>query len=129
MNGGVLLLILMVAGIAVVSGLGYFSKRKLTSNRERMDVAAIHAHVSDEVSLEVFRDVLSKVGQAYSIDPKLIRPEDPLAEFLKADSWALDAGTEQLNRWLVENGVDEQPTSAVTVLDLARLLESRSQRA
>lgn len=34
MSDGSLWMVLIVAGIAVVAGLGYLSRRKLTSNRE-----------------------------------------------------------------------------------------------
>lgn len=127
MSDGSLWMALIVAGIAAVAGLGYLSRRKLTSNREPMDVEVLHAHISDEVGLDVLRDVLDNLGHAYRIDPKLIRPGDCLADLLKADSWLLDAGTESLNRWLVEKGVGEQSPAPVTVLDLARLLESGRQ--
>jgi hypothetical protein len=127
MNGGVLFIALAISGAALVAALGYVSKRKLTSNREPMGLEAIHSHVSDRVSLEVFREVLYEIGRAYSVDPKLIRPEDSMDEFAKADSWQLDAGAEKLSQWLIENGVNGCPPD-LTVLDLARCVESRRPR-
>lgn len=128
MSSGILWLLLIAIGIAAVIGIGYFSKRKLTSGREPIEMAANHARVSDQVSFEALRDVLNAIGRAYSLDPKFLRPEDSLDNLLRADSWTLGAGAEKLNQWLVENGLDEQPTSAKTVLDLAQLVDDSRRR-
>lgn len=125
MNGGVLWLTLVGAGIASIVGFMYFSRRKLTAGREPMDMEAVHAYVSAEVSLEGLRDVLNSVGQAFSIDPRLLRPEDSLTGLLNADSWQLDAGTEKINKWLADKGLEERLAPEATILDLAKLLGSR----
>lgn len=123
MSGAILWIVLLLAGIAVVAGFRYFGRRKLVSQRKPEDIATIHARVSEEVSFDVLRDVLQAVGQAYALDPALIRLEDSLEQLMNADSWSLDAGTEKLNQWLVSNGLGEQPRHVRTVLELARLVE------
>jgi hypothetical protein len=123
MSSGALWLVLIVAGVAAVLIFGYMHKRRLTMGREAIELMVIHGQVADQVSFEVLRDVLSQIGHAYSIDPRMIRPEDALERFSDTDSWMLDAGTERLNKWLIENGLEDSPTSAKTVLDLALLIQ------
>lgn len=125
MNGGALWLTFIVAGMAVVAGFGYLSKRRLTSGRELIDIATSHARVSDQVSLEVLGDVMNAIAQAYGVDPRALRPEDLLETLYRADSWFLDAGTEKLNQWLFSNGFSDQSIPAKTILELARLVEDR----
>lgn len=129
MNGGALFIVLAISGAILVAVLGYVSKRQLTSNREPLDFETIHSRVSDKVNFDVFREVLYEIGRAYSVDPKLIRPEDSLAKFAESDSWQLGAGTEKLSQWLIENRVNGHSTPASTVLDLAQRVESCRSRS
>lgn len=129
MSGAVLWIVLVFGGISVVAGLRYLGRRKLVSRRKPEEITVVHARVSEEVSLDVLRDVMQAVGHAYSLDPALIRPEDSLEQFMDADSWSLDAGTEKLNRWLVSNGLDENLRRAQTVLELACLVEEARKRS
>jgi hypothetical protein len=75
------------------------------------------------VSLDTFTRVFRALGEAYSLDPRLIRPDDSLKRLLDMDSWVLDAGTEKLNRWLNSIGVEDITVKPVTVLDLLLLVE------
>lgn len=129
MSGAVLWIVLVLGGISVVAGLRYLGRRKLVSRRKPEEITAIHARVSEEVSLDALRDVMQAVGQAYALDPALIRPEDSLEQFMNADSWSLDAGTEKLNQWLISNGLGEQPRHVRTVLELASLVEEARKRS
>lgn len=123
MSGAVLWVALVLCGIFVVASFRYLGRRKLISRRKPEEIIAIHARVSEEVSLNALRDVMQAVGRAYVIDPKLIRPEDSLQKIAAVDSWSLDGGTERLNQWLISNGLSEQPQYVKTVLELARIVE------
>ena len=83
----------------------------------------IHRSVAGNVTLDTFTKVFHALGEAYSVDPRLIRPEDSLKKLLDADSWALDAGTEKLNRWLTSVGIEKVTDQPSTVLDLLVLVE------
>jgi len=41
------------------------------------------------------------------------------------DSWVLDAGTDKLNQWLIQIGIDESAKQPSTVLDLLLLVERK----
>lgn len=106
---------------------GFFlsrERRKITRGREPKSVAAIYESISENVSFDVFRDLLQEMGNAYSLNPELIRPDDDLKSFARYDSWRLGDGTERLERWMLENGVDASHIAAETVLDLARIVEA-----
>jgi len=124
MSGGIAFVFLILAGVAAVLGFGYTSKLRLTAGRKPMSVDDTYRFVSSNVGVEAFRAVMYGVGESYSINPELIRPGDPLSGFIKADSWLLGAGTERLNKWLADNGLDADLRSSLTVLDLARALEN-----
>jgi len=83
---------------------------------------------SSKVSFEAFEQVLVAIGDAYSLDPRLLRPEDQLSKLLDMESWVLDTGTEKLNKWLLDAGVATVEARISTVLDLVLLFEaSKSQ--
>jgi len=128
MSDDVVVPALIATSIAAVIVFRFLSRRRLMVGRSPMAAALIHAPVASEVSLDVFQEVLQVLGTAYAIDPALIRAEDLLDRLLEADSWTLHAGTERLEHWLQENGVDTPSTPPLTVLDLARLVESHRQQ-
>ena len=88
-----------------------------------MTFEEIHRSVAGKVALDTFTKVFHALGEAYSVDPRLIRPEDSLKKLLDADSWVLDAGTEKLNRWLTSIGIERISDQPSTVLDLLVLVE------
>ena len=116
---------LIAAGIVAVIVFRLFAVRRLRLNRKPLDFQEIHLAVADQVSLDTLTLVFQMLGDAYGVEPRLIRPNDPLKRFFDLDSWTLDMGTEKLNKWLQSIGmahVDAQPT---TVLDLLLLVEAR----
>jgi len=123
MGGGPLFLVLIFCGVAAVAFFGWASRLHLVADRKVVDLDELYIFVSSKVDIKVFRAVMRGVGESYSINPELIRPEDPLSRFIKADSWLLGAGTERLNDWLSDNGLDAHLASSLTVLELAQALE------
>ena len=94
-----------------------------------MKLEEIHRSVANRVTVDTFVKVFDALGDAYSIDPRLIRPEDSLKKLLDADSWVLDAGTEKMNRWLTSVGIESVSRQPSTVLDLLLLVEQKLQNA
>lgn len=81
------------------------------------------SEVRNRVSAEVFNEVWSKVGDAFSIDPRLVRPDDTLKSLNAIDSWNLGKGGDALSQWL-ENKQLGKPPALETVLDLALWIEA-----
>ena len=123
MGGGPIFLVLILCGVAAVAFFGWVSRLHLVADRKPVDVGDLYLSVSSKVDIAALRAVMRGVGESYSINPELIRPEDPLSGFIKADSWLLGAGTERLNEWLADNGLDAHLASSLTVLELAQALE------
>lgn len=116
---------LIATGIVAVIVFRLLAVRRLGRNRKPLDFQEIHHAVADQVSLDTLTLVFEMLGDAYGVEPRLIRPNDPLKHLFDSDSWTLDMGTEKLNKWLQSIGmahVDAQPT---TVLDLLLLVEAR----
>ncbi|MCS6304870.1 MAG: hypothetical protein H8K07_14595 [Nitrospira sp.] len=118
---------LIAIGIMAVITFRYFSIRRITFNRTPIDLQAIHRSIADKASLDTVKQVFHVLGDAYLVDPRLIRLDDSLRSFSNADSWQLDVGTEQLNKWLQSIGIKEIETQPNTVLDLLLLVESRNK--
>ncbi|WP_209019043.1 hypothetical protein WCN79_21420 [Xanthomonas axonopodis pv. vasculorum] len=83
----------------------------------------IHKEVHDQVSFDVLSDVWSRIGEAFSIDPKIINPDDKMKTLDDIDSWDLGKGSDALNRWIEQEqfGI---PPAFVTVLDFAKWIQS-----
>lgn len=119
--------------IAVIVGAAVFlvlffrlhERNVFLKGRKPRSLVDIYALVKDQISFQVFEEVWLKIGQAYSIDPKLIRPEDKMMSLSKIDSWDLDKGAQEVDKWLQDNGLNLQilpPT--LTILDIAKRVQS-----
>lgn len=124
MNETLWILVIAVAAILVI-GFRLLGRQRAVGGRTPIDLEDMHRGFSHQVSLSTFSQVFTALGEAYSVDPRLIRPEDSLNKLLDMDSWLLDAGTEKLNRWLNSIGIDQKAARPSTVLDLLLLVESR----
>lgn len=87
-----------------------FKKRRLIELPELYDSDI----ASYGINYETFKKIYNALGNSYSIDPRLIRSNDPLKKFFKIDSWDLDAGTEKMEEWLckefnLENSSQSKP--------------------
>lgn len=117
-------------GVAAILVFGFraLARRKVSSGRVPVELREIHQSISDKVSFETMEQVYRAIGDAYSLDPRLVRPDDPLKRLLDMDSWALDAGTEKLNVWLRATGVEAERRQIPTILDLLVLVEQSKAR-
>lgn len=116
------LAIAVVGGAALVAGFRILSKRSFVKDRSPSSLEDLHAQVEDRVSFEVFSEVWTALGEAYGVDPRLIRPTDTFAELGKADSWDLGKGEDRLTAWAGKRGLG-RPPELNTVLDLAAWVE------
>jgi len=122
---GTYLIIGLVLAIAAVLGFKRLARKGFEHGRTPLPLVDIHRMVQDQISISVFNEVWSKLGEAFSIDSKLIRPDDKLKTFASLDSWDLGRGEEALGQWLQKRGAGTPPTFE-TVLDLARWVEKSS---
>lgn len=113
--------------MVVIIAFRFFAIRRIGLNRTPIALQEIHSSVANQVSLDTLTLVFRMLGDAYGVEPRLIRPEDSLKRFLDSDSWRLDIGTEKLNKWLQSIGIKEIDTQPATVLDLLILVESRQK--
>jgi len=124
---GAWLLALFVLGVAVVWFFRTRSRKAFLKEREPKQLTEIHSEVQDQVSLEVFNDVWSKIGEAFAIDPRLIRPDDTLKVLSSIDSWDLGKSEDALGHWIEQERLGKPPT-LTTVIDLARWVQTSKMR-
>lgn len=125
MNSGILFSVLVSFAIAAVVALRYASRRRVAKRHLPLELEVMHSLLAPPVSFKTFSEVLGALGSAYALDPRTIRPEDPLKVFLDLDSWNLGAGTEKLDSWMANAGVVSADVRPATVLDLLLLIENR----
>jgi hypothetical protein len=122
-----------LAGILVVSVVSVLAfkalaRRSHVRGREPQSLADMHSSIKDQVSQEVFNEVWLKIGEAFSIDPRLIRPSDLLRSLSNIDSWDLGEGEDALNLWLDQKHLGTPPPLE-TVLDLAKWVEASKPKS
>jgi hypothetical protein len=94
----------LIVAVFIVMVARLVSKRSVLGGREPISLKAMYQHDVSMlgVGYELFEQVLSVVGEAYCIDPRLLRPSDELKKLYDLDSWTLSEGTERLNRRVAE---------------------------
>jgi len=105
----------------------FLVKKKIESLHERVELNEIYLTVSDSISIKNFTDVFNALGDSYSIDPRVLRPEDSLSKLDKLDSWVLGAGADKMNKWLECRGLSDFEAEPRTIYDLLFLVESQAQ--
>lgn len=125
-------LVVMMIGTAVVAVVvaRWMSKRSVLSGREPIGLEEIHRQYATrlDVSYELFEQIFNTVGQAYRIDPKLLRPADELKKLYDLDSWDLGEGTEALNKRLEEDfGVTHFEATPKTIAELIVEIEKKGK--
>ncbi|MCD9032531.1 hypothetical protein LDO32_12430 [Luteimonas sp. Y-2-2-4F] len=123
MNGPILWIAAIIGGTLLVLMFRHHARRKFARSRSLLKIEEIYKEVSGQVEFGVFNEVLIAIGESYRINPGLIRPSDRLEEFIRIDSWRLDAGSEALSNWLERKGINWKVKPASTVLELARLVK------
>lgn len=88
-----------------------------------MPLEDIHGTVKDDVSFGVFSEVWAVLGNAYSVDPMLLRPTDTFQALGKVDSWTLGSGEDAIDDWLRKCGLGVPP-QLHTLLEFAKWVQS-----
>lgn len=71
--------------------------------------------INHDVSWATYSTVSNAIRDAFGVDPRLLRPDDPLKLLFDLDTWRLGHGSELLNRLLEERfrilRFDKEPTT------------------
>ncbi len=116
-------LIASAVGVVLVIIFQRLSKRSVFAGRMPTPLEEVYSPVKDQVSFEVFSDVWTRVGKAYSVDPRLLRPDDAFSALHKMDSWTLGKAEDNLAEWLNQRGL-AAPPRAQTLLEFAKWVQS-----
>ena len=120
---------LAVCAIIVLAG-KFLSRRLAFSHRKPMSLDDIYQTIASEyrITYDTFVNVFRALGDNYSIDPRLIRPEDSLKKLFDVDSWDLGERTLKMEKWLLSTfDIPEGGRDLKTVLDLLMILEGRQK--
>jgi hypothetical protein len=120
---GIALAIGLAVTIAAVVLFKALAKRSALQGRTPLPMEDIYDSVKDQVSFEVFSEVWSVLGKAYSIDPELLRPTDTFVALGRMDSWTLGKGEDDVGKWLKERGIGAPPQPQ-TLIEFARWVQS-----
>ena len=114
-------------GILALVVFRHLARRRAFGGRPLLPLAEIQASMCPDLSPETVHDVWTRLGAFYSLDPRLIRPTDPLRLFNDVDSWMLWRGTEALEAWLSSLELDPPARRPETVYELAAWLDDARQ--
>lgn len=122
---GFWLVALFAAAIVSLVALRQVSKKRALADRRPVPLEEIHALLNGALTFDILNEVWTRLGASYSIDPRLIRPNDPISLFKRIDSWALWKGTDAIDEWLRGLDLSELPArQPETVYDLAAWIQS-----
>ncbi|MGN6323981.1 MAG: hypothetical protein ACTHNE_19870 [Dyella sp.] len=120
---GFLLLILLLLFAFSILFFRMRARKSFLKGREPKQLKEIYAEIPDQISFSVFNEVWSKVGEAFSIDPRLIKPDDTLKALSSIDSWDLGKGDDALSEWVGRENLGKLPT-LTTMLDFAKWIQT-----
>lgn len=122
--------LIIVAAVVIVAA-QCLSKRSVIKNRSPIDLDELYqSEGASLTSHDVFRDVMQAVGKAFRIDPRLLRPSDPLKKLYDLDSWDIGEGAEQLSEWLEkECGITCFEKEPKTIIELMVAVKSAKQKS
>ena len=113
----------LVCAISAVLIFKVLAKRSVVRGRTPLPLEDIHSAEKDDVSFEVFSEVWAVLGNAYSVDPMLLRPTDTFQALGKVDSWTLGSGQDAIEDWLKKCGLGAPP-QLHTLLEFAKWVQS-----
>jgi hypothetical protein len=119
---GMWLAIGLIIAAITITAFRYFSRKSFKKGRTPQPLSDIYNSINEQVSSEVFNEVWLKVGEALSIDPKLIRPSDSLKTLGIIDSWNFYKGEDSLSLWIEQKHLDPRP-QLETMLDLVKWIQ------
>lgn len=132
-SGWLMLTIISVAALLVIAG-RRMSVKALVSGRAPVDHRQVYESeiAALGVSWETYLGVIESIRDAYQVDGRLLRRDDPLKKLFDLDSWSLGHGTETLNRLLSDRrGVSALGDKPKTFGELLQMVEppGRNERS
>jgi hypothetical protein len=124
MNMAIWFVVAIAVATALMLGFRAQAKKAFFKARVPVELREIYSRVEARLSFETFSEVWGKVGDSFSIDPRLIYPADTFKAYSRFDSWDLGKGGDALEEWLKQLHL-EPPSSVLTVLDLAVWMDSQ----
>ncbi len=119
--------IIFLVAVGIVLCGRFFSKMNFFRRRVPASLEKLYSTVSSKMPFEVFSEVWLKIGEAYSIDARLILPNDKFKDFNSFDSWYLGKGEETLALWCQAQHLDI-PSKFDTTLELAEQLANQRRK-
>lgn len=116
-------LCVLVGAAVAVGGFYFLGRRSLIQGRAPIELRDIHAAIDAKVRYETFEKLFVAIAQAYSVDPRYLRPNDSLNRLSTGDTWVLGVGTDKLNAFLANTGISKIDPDVKTILDLLLLLD------
>src|SRR4051812_40040690 len=97
-SGWVVLTMISIAAVLVIAG-RWISVRAIGSGRVPADDRQLYESeiVALGVGWETYVGVSESIRDAYNVDGRLLRRDDPLDKLFDVDSWSLGDGTETMN--------------------------------
>jgi hypothetical protein len=123
MNTGQLFVLTIVVMVVLVVLFRVISKKCFLEGRGLESLENIYEMANEEVSRYIFIETFTKIGEIFSIDPRLLRPDDKFKDLLVIDSWTLGAGEEKLISWLRKEKFNF-PVELISIIDLVKFMEN-----
>ena len=120
-------LLAILVGISLVVLFRWINKRQAFKNREPQSLELTFKNeIAGEVQFVTYEKLFNAVGEAFKVDPKLLRPADSLDKFLSLDSWDLGEGTEILDSLIEESfHITSLRSEPSNLLELMKAIESQ----
>jgi len=122
---------LVAVSIIVITIMRWTIRCRVFRDRKPANIVEIYKKdvAKLNVSYDLFEKVISIVGQAFRVDPKLLRPSDKLRELYEADSWQLGEGIDQLNERIADEfGIVSFKKEPATVIELVLEIKNTHNR-
>lgn len=120
----ILFAVILVLSIALIFLMHRVSKKRIAESRAPLDFMDMYSQANLTADYEIFSKVMDLIGQAFHVNPKLLRPADELKKLYDMDGWILDKGTEQLNMYLEKEfkitTFAEQPKTIAELIEAVR---------
>jgi hypothetical protein len=77
----------LAAAIVSLVALRQISRTRAFADRRALPLEEIHASLKGDLTFDILNEVWTRLGASYSVDPLLIRPNDPISLSNGVDSW------------------------------------------
>ena len=94
---------LLLVGVGLVVAGEWWSRRRVLLHSAG-DLKLLFGRDADRLGIpwNDCQAILEKIGDAFELDPRRLRPDDPLLPLQQLDSWRLGKGEDQFGAWATE---------------------------